>query len=60
MGKSLSDRAKLADYLSKCIAANVEVHLSPELTRIALKELRAYAAMASKKLPSGTRIAELQ
>jgi hypothetical protein len=40
---ALSGREKLADYLSKCTAAGVGGHLSPEQVAIALKELRAYA-----------------
>jgi hypothetical protein len=45
MEKSLSDRAKLVDHLSKFIAAHGSVILTPELTRIALKELRSYASL---------------
>jgi hypothetical protein len=49
---ALSDRKRLADLLSKCAAEGANVHLAPELARVALKELRAFVARASYQLES--------
>jgi hypothetical protein len=48
MEKSLSDRAELANLLSKSIENKTEVRLTPDLTRAALRELRAYLERACK------------
>ena len=51
---ALSDRKRLVDYLSNCAEKGTDAHLTPELVKIALKELRAIVAKASYQLESVT------